>query len=151
MTYDLKSINPRLLSFKFNLNDDDPGYETVVEQLNKEYHLDNDNIDDNVLHDIYGDPAFIATLYDKILTAKFLRTGKTAHQFIIEYKDIETAQNFHLPIGNLFTNRIENYNITNGFEYALSLSDNFLILLKPILLDEEITIIKIGFHGTIIQ
>jgi hypothetical protein len=167
MTYDLKSINPRLLDFKFDLSDDDPGYETVVEQLDKQYHLDNDNIDDQILQNIYGlsydhdtfvfygDPAFIAILdenkNDKILTTKFLRTGKTTHQFIIEYKDIESAQNFHLPIGNLFTNRIKNYNIINGFEYSPILSDNFLILLKPIPRDKETRIIKIDFRGTIIQ
>jgi zinc protease len=167
MTYDLKSINPRLLDFKFDLSDDNPGYETIVEQLDKQYHLDNDNIDDNVLQDIYGlcydhdtfvfygDPAFIAILdenkTEKILTTKFLRTGKTTHQFIIEYKDIESAQNFHLPIGNLFTNRIKNYNIINGFEYSPILSDNFLILLKPIPRDKETKIIKIDFRGTIIQ
>jgi zinc protease len=167
LTYDLKSINPRLLNFKLDLNDDDPGYETVVEQLDQQYHLDKDNLDEKILQEIhglcydrdtfvfYGDPAFLAKLdetkNEKFLTTKFLRTGKTTHQFIIEYKDLETAQNFQLPIGSLFTNRIENYNIINGFEYVPILSDNFLILLKPTPRDKESTIIKIDFRGTIIQ
>ncbi len=103
----------------------------------------------------YGDPAFIAKFdknkNEKNLTTKFLHTGKTTHQFIIEYKDIDTAQNFSLPIGNIFTNRIENYNIINGFEYLSILSDNFLILPKPIPRDKENRIIKIDFRGTIIQ
>ncbi len=166
MTYDLKSINPRLLDFKFDISDDDPGYETVVEQLEKQYHLDRDHLDEKILQEIYGlcydrdtfvfygDPAFIATLdenkNEKLLTTKFLRTGKTTHQLIIEYKDTETAQNFHLPIGSLFTNRISNYNIINGFEYVPILSDNFLILLKPIPRDQESTRITIDFRGTIV-
>jgi len=166
MTYDLKSINPRLLDFKFDISDDDPGYETVVEQLEKQYHLDRDHLDEKILQEIYGlcydrdtfvfygDPAFIATLdenkNEKLLTTKFLRTGKTTHQLIIEYKDTETAQNFHLPIGSLFTNRISNYNIINGFEYVPILSDNFLILLKPTPRDQESTRITIDFRGTIV-
>src|SRR5256885_1506314 len=82
----------------------------------QQYHFDKDNFDDKILQHIYGlsydrdtfvfygDPAFIAKFNEnnneKLLTTKFLRTGKTTHQFIIEYKDIDTAQNFHLPIGN---------------------------------------------------
>jgi hypothetical protein len=167
MTYDLKTINPRLLNFKFDLNVDDPDYGTVVEQLNKQYHLDQDNIDDKVLEEIYGlsydhdtfvcygDPAFIAKLdenkNEKILTTKFLRTGKNTHQFIIEYKDIEAAQSSQLPVGNLFTNRIESFNILNGFEYEPILSDNFIIILKPTPRDNQSTIIKIDFRGTIID
>lgn len=167
MIYDLKSINPRLLNFKFNLDDDDPGYENVVEQLENEYHLDKQNLDDKLLHDIYGlcydrdtfvfygDPAFIAKLdenkSDKLIKTKFVRTGKTSHQFIVEFKDAETAQNFNLPIGSIFTNRIETYNIINGFEYVPILSDNFLVLLKPTPRDKESTTITIDFRGTIIQ
>jgi len=166
MTYDLKSINPRLLQFKYNVNDD-PSYETVVSQLDKRYHLDNRNIDDTILEQIYGlsydrdtfvfygDPAFLAKLNEnkdqELLTTRFLRTGKTTHQFLIEYKDVEIAQSFYLPIGNLFTNRIENYNIINGFEYEPILSDNFLLILKPTPRDKESTIIKIDFRGTLIE
>jgi hypothetical protein len=167
MTYDLKSLNPRLLNFKFDLNNEDPGYETVVEQIDKEYHFDKDNMDDNVLENIYGlsydhdtfvcygDPAFLATLdenkNEKLLTTKFLCTGKNTHQFVIEYKDVDTAQNFQLPVGSLFTNRIESYNIINGFEYEPILSDNFLLLLKPTPRDKQNIIIKIDFRGTIIN
>ncbi|CAF3042227.1 unnamed protein product [Rotaria sp. Silwood2] len=50
---------------------------------------------------------------------------------IAVFGGVEIVQSFHLSIGNLFTNRIENYNIINGFEYEAILADNFLILLKP--------------------
>ncbi|UJR13687.1 hypothetical protein I4U23_000699 [Adineta vaga] len=165
MTYDLKSINPRLLHFKFDLSVY-PGYTTVVDQLEKQYHLDTDNIDDKILEQIYGlcydrdtfvfygDPSFIAKLNENKngnqLTTKFLRTGKTTHQFQIEFKDVETAQNFQGPIGSIFTNRIENFNIINGFEYEPILSDNFLMILKPNPCDKNSTTIQIDFRGTII-
>lgn len=167
MTYELKSINPRLLNFKFDVSDDDPGYETVTEQLDKQYHLDDANLDDKTLQDIYGlcydrdtfvcygDPAFAAQLdedcQESLVQTKFLRTGKKTHQFVIEYKDAETAQDYHLPIGKMFTNRIENYNIVNGFEYSPVISDNFLLLLKPTPRDKESTTITIDFRGTIIE
>ncbi|CAF1146951.1 unnamed protein product [Adineta steineri] len=165
MTYDIKSINPRLLDFKFEFSDD-PDYETVANQLEKQYHLNHEKIDDKVREEIYGlcydhdtfvfygDPAFIANLQENstenLLTTKFHRTGKTTHQFIIEYKDVETAQNYKLPIGSIFTNRIEHFNIINGFEYVPILSDNFLMILKPNPRDKESTIIKIDFRGTLI-
>ncbi|CAF0926520.1 unnamed protein product [Adineta ricciae] len=165
MTYDLKSINPRLLQFKYDLSVY-PGYTTVVEQLEKQFHFDNDNIDDDVLDKIYGlsydrdtfvcygDPAFVAKLDEEkngdIVRTKFVRTGKTSHQFQIEFKDTETAQSFQGPIGSLFTNRIENYNIIGGFEYEPILSDNFLLILKANPRDKESTTIHIDFRATII-
>ncbi|CAF1502693.1 unnamed protein product, partial [Adineta steineri] len=126
-----------------------------------------ESIDDKVLEQIYGlcydrdtfvfygDPAFIAKLDEKkdkeLLTTKFLRTSETTHQFIIEYKNINIAQSFSLPIGNLFTNRIEDYKILHGFEYEPILTDNFLIILKPTPLDKQSTIIKIDFYGVLIN
>jgi hypothetical protein len=167
MTYELKSINPRLLNFQLDLTDEDPGYETVVPQLDQQYHLPEANIDDEILKQIYGlaydrdtfvfygDPAFIAKLdenrSDPLLKTKFLRTSGNTHQFVIDYKDAETAQKFHLPIGNVFTNRIENFNIINGFEYEPILADNFLVVLKPKPKDPNCTTIKIDFRGTIIM
>ena len=167
MTYDLRSINPRLLNFKFDLSDDDPGYETIVEQLNKQFHFDQSSIDNKTLDQInglcydrdtfvfYGDPAFISKFdeekNEKILQTKFVRTGRNSHQFIIEFKDVETAQNFSLPVGSLFTNRIENYNIINGFEYEPILADNFLIVLKAKPRDPLSTRIQIDFRGTLIK
>ncbi|CAF4083307.1 unnamed protein product, partial [Adineta steineri] len=167
MTYNLKSIDSRYLEFKFDVSDDDPCYETIVEQLEKQYHLENETIDDKVLEQIhglcddhdtfvfYGDPAFIAKLDEnknkELLTTKFIRTSETTHQFIIEYKDIDTAQSFSLPIGNLFTNRIEDYKILNGFEYEPILTDNFIIILKPKPLDKQSTIIKIDFYGVLLN
>ena len=166
MTFDLKAINPRLLNFKFDVSDEDPGYETVVEQLEKQYHLDSQQLDDQVLQTIYGlcydrdtfvfygDPAFIAKLdeerHEKLLTTKFLRTGNNTHQFVVEFKDTETAQNYHLPVSAVFTNRIGNYNIINGFEYNPIISDNFLVLLKPTPCDSGSTTITIDFRGTIL-
>ncbi|CAF0839729.1 unnamed protein product [Adineta steineri] len=167
MTYNLKSIDSRYLEFKFDVSDDDPCYETIVEQLEKQYHLENETIDDKVLEQIYGlcydrdtfvfygDPAFIAKLDEnknkELLTTKFLRTSETTHQFIIEYKDINAAQSFSLPIGNLFTNRIQDYKILNGFEYEPILTENFLIILKPTPLNKQSTIIKIDFYGVLLN
>lgn len=166
MTFQLKSINPRLLNFKFDLTDDDPGYETIVPQLEKQFHFNNENLDEKTLNEIYGlcydrdtfvfygDPAFVATLDEKkstpLLTTKFHRTSGNTHQFVIEFKDVETAQNFHQPIGNVFTNRISNYNILNGFEYEPILADNFILIRKAQPKDKNSTTIQIDFRGTIV-
>ena len=167
MIYEVKAINPRLLNFKFDVSDDDPGYETVVAQVDKQFHLDPNRMDSKVVERIhghsydrdtfvfYGDPAFIAKLdenkNEKLLTTKFLRTGRNTHQFVVEYKDTETAQSFALPVGSVFTSRIENFNIVNGFEYEPILSDNFLILMKPKPRDSGSTTIQIDFRGSLIR
>ena len=166
MTYELKSINPRLLDFKFDLRDEDPGYETVVEQLDKQYHLNREHMDEKTLQQVhglaydrdtfvfYGDPAFVAKLdetrSEPILHTSFLRTSSDTHRFVIEYKDSETAQKYHLPVSSMFTNRIANFNILNGFEYEPILSDNFLIILKPKPKDKHSTTVIVDFRGTII-
>lgn len=167
MTHDLRSINPRLLNFKMDVSVDDPGYETVVEQLNQQYRLDQSNIDNKTLDEIkglcydrdtfvfYGDPAFIAQLdeekEEKLLTTRFLRTGRNTHQFIIEFKDAQTAQNFSLPVGSVFTSRIESYNILSGFEYDPILADNFILVKKPKPRDSQSTTIQIEFRGSLIK
>ena len=166
MTYDIKSLNPRLLNFKLDVSGEDPGYETVVKQIDKEFHFKKDKLGDEVVDRIhglnydrntfafYGDPAFIATLdedkNEKLLTTRFVRTGRNTHQFIVQYKDAETAQSFQLPVGSVFTTRIEGFNIVNGFEYEPILSDNFLILLKPTPRDTQGTTIQVEFRGTLI-
>ena len=166
MAYELKSINPRLLDFKFDLDDEDPGYETIVEQLDKQYHLDKERLDDKILQQIhglaydrdtfvfYGDPAFIAKLdetrNEAILTTSFSCSSGNTHRLVIEFKDSETAQKFHLPVSTVFTNRIANFNILNGFEYEPILADNFLIVLKPQPKDKNSTTVTIDFRGTII-
>lgn len=167
MIYEVKVINPRLLNFKFDVSSDDPGYEEVVEQMDKQFHLDEKKMDGKVIERVhghsydrdtfvfYGDPAFIAKLdeekNEKLLTTKFLRTGRNTHQFVVEFKDAETAQNFSLPVGSMFTTRIENFNIINGFEYEPIISDNFLILMKPKPNDPEVTRIQIDFRGTMLR
>ena len=167
MIYEVKVINPRLLNFKFDVSSDDPGYEEVVEQVDKQFHLDEKRMDGKVIERVhghsydrdtfvfYGDPAFIAKLdeekNEKLLTTKFLRTGRNTHQFVVEFKDAETAQNFSLPVGSMFTTRIENFNIINGFEYEPIISDNFLILMKPKPNDPEVTRIQIDFRGTMLR
>ena len=167
MAYDLKAINPRLLDFQFDLAGEDPGYETIVEQLDETYHLQKDHLDEKVLHEIYGltydrdsfvfygDPAFLTKLddfYDEpLLTTTFLRTGENTHQFIIEYKDVETAQQDRRPIGNVFTSRIAKYNIINGFEYEPILADNFISIRKTKPRDAQSKTITIDFRGTIIS